>query len=588
MFAVLLLAAAFSITGAAAAQASPVAVTAFPGVPDCKTAPTPAVPGRGFAGWLAPPVHNAVVPPDPKPADFYAIYGWSSFGWSAYDQGCTSSATGGATSIATNAGGFIANLIQTWNLAQGAIASTLLDASLHPTWLAALDPLIERAIAILAPVFTQWAPIAVALTGLLILWMSYRWALRRVFVALGGAVVIISATLSIMTWPVAAGHLFDDGIGSAAGIAAQTTTAGSSQTDPAVASIGAIYSSVYYSQWLNGELGCTPETCAVAQKYGARLWDATHYTLAEATTIKAGGDAAKKITDEKGKAFTDAAGKVHDEDQSAYDVLKGEDGMQRLAAAGLTTVGGCAAMLFLMVACLLLIFAFLAGRVLVMVIPLIGAIGIFPKTRGVFTGALATAGWAVLNGVAFFIGAMVDLLVVGTILDPATPLPGPLRLILCAVVQVVLWRVLKPHRKLPKSRMKFGEHSSREPWDREGTRSLLKDAVGVGIGVAAGGFAGAGAAAKAAGHQSDEPTTGPVRAEMWAERSRPEPAGAVEAPRAEARALPVDPSPDHATGEWSHGNAPEGLRETPQDESGAYGIYRPSSPTEAPRDTADA
>jgi len=537
----------------------------------CISPPTPDVPGRGPIGFLAPTPKAVVTPKNVAPGDVYAIYGWSSLRWDTYDTGCgidlTNTGVKASSSITTT----IANLLQINNIAWGAGASTLLDAVLHPAWLHAFDPLVTRGVDMFRPLFRSWALIAFALTGALIVGMSTRWALRHVGSAVGWAVLVCSVTLTVMGAPVLAAHAFDSGIGSAASVAA-TTTAGSSQTDPANTAIGAYYSAIFYKQWLNGELGCSE--CPVAAHYGLQLWDGMHYTLAELKTVDAGGAPARVLLVRKTGEYRAAAAHVKRDDPAAYNVLKGTSSDSRIEAALLTTFGGLCTMPFLLAACLMLIAAFLAFRVFVMTVPITGALGIFPKTRGVFVGAASAAALAAIGGAICFAFLLLDIFITATVLAPETPLPGLLRLIVCAVLQVILWRYSKPHRALLEK--------VTQPVRKAGGK-VSELAQKAAMAYATGDIAGA-----AAGEAFTQATAGsqpppPQRAEGRLVRDyTPAPAAPVAAPTVTPeRGLPKEPSQHVARGGFSRTTYPPGdVTATEQSSDGVFRIYRPADDDE--------
>lgn len=442
---------------------------------DCKNPPVATVPGRGLSGWLLRNPDNIPAPGDPfaehPTTTIYEQYGWSGFAWPVYDPGC-----GGA---ARDPGAYVYNTItssiQSLNVWLGSLMSSVVDAALHPTWAGVFDPVVQKVSdALRNGIFTPWAPIAWMLTGVIILCFAAKWESRKVMAAFGGALIVTTITITVFSYPVKASRVYDTAIPSVIGDVSQTLNGNpnaSANTDPSVSASSVIYDDLYVQQWIQGLLGCTQ--CPVAKKYGGGLFDASHITWAEKQEYEKSAHNAKDIQNKKKEKFKDLASKVQDEDPDAYGYLAGKRGPEQLGASLTTFFGWWVTAPFIILASGLVIAAFLIAKIAVELLPLIGLISIPPKTRKLIyiTGEKVLA--AGLNSIAFFVGGLVNIVADSIILNPATPLPGFMRFVLCLIMMIILWVLLKPATKLLEL-MDFGHEKLRLEGEHHWFRNIVR------------------------------------------------------------------------------------------------------------------
>src|SRR5664279_359555 len=297
----------------------------------CKTPPDVAMPGRGITGYIAPTPKGvvAVTPDKMTPGDLYATYGFSSFGWSTYDTGCDFQPLNVAGKVQSNVVTTIGNIWQSWNIMWAAFLAFLLDLALHTQWLSAFDSFITIAVGNLKDLFTKWAPVAVALTGVLVIWLAFGSKgkpMRKVADIVAKVVLLTSCAATIIAAPLLVAHMFDKALQTVT-TSATTTFGATHQTDPANIANGSIVANVYWPQWLSGEISganlpvgslTVPGINGKQTQVQYALWDATHATLAEAKVLSNGGSAADKLRTDKGNEYRVAAQKVAQNDHNAY------------------------------------------------------------------------------------------------------------------------------------------------------------------------------------------------------------------------------------------------------------------------------
>lgn len=420
---------------------------ALPFVSDCKTSPTPDAPGTGIAGWFEPTQPDGASSATGAP--LYEQYGLAGMQWSVYDLGCGPDSARDPGAVGGTA---IANWTMDIPKALLAVTGALDRVAFHPTWLGVFDPLIEQMVAQLRTnVFEKWVGLPIALIGLTILWNARRGHAASATQAAGAGLVVLVAAACIFNAPTQLGHTADGLV--QGGVGAVANVSGSTSGDPALTMQDAVYDDIIYPMWLSGELGSA--TSPTAKKYGHALLAATAYTWQEQKTCTAAGPisigpismtACQATAAAKADSFKKIAGEIHDSDPSAYAHLTGHESNTRVGMAMLATLAMLVLLPFLFMCGLLVLGAYAIIRVAIMLSPIVALVAV--KQPKVGRLALNSVGAALINAVAFALGAVIMVAVVGVALSPGLALPTWLGLTIAALFGFVGWHVLKPFRKL--------------------------------------------------------------------------------------------------------------------------------------------
>jgi hypothetical protein len=419
---------------------APGTASALPIIGGCTTPPAPESPQQGIAGFF-------MSKPDPIPAaeDPFAAgaktspfeqYGLAGLSWYTYDLGCGGAARDPSGSIST----WAARLMFIPAKATVAALSGVSQAALEPTYLSAFDPLLKGLTESLRDaLYTPLFPLAVMLTGMLLMSQATRARVSESTTAIGWCVLITVLAAALFAWPVRAGHAADTVISKGV----ETVSAGITGQDGApgdqVANL--LYGPFLYRMWLMGEF-CDPDSVG-ASKHGAALLQAQALSWQESERARGGAD----LTEEKQKRFGEVAGNVKDDDPAAYQCVAGH-GSASLEASILADVGVLLMAPFLLIGGLILIAAYLVIRFAVIFAPALLTAGAFFPLRGIVVASGRVVAAAIINGVLFTLAVLLTIRVDAAILDPATALPAWLRLVLVGVVTVVMWYLTRPFRKL--------------------------------------------------------------------------------------------------------------------------------------------
>jgi hypothetical protein len=411
---------------------------------DCKDAPTPDTPGRGLAGYFTsdPEVPEPGDPFAEKPTtSIYEQYGYAGLRFTTYDLGCGPDA-------ARNPEATVGTAISNWLLeipkAGVALTNALTDVAFEPTFLGAFDGLLEHVTSTLREtVFESFLGLALAALGFGLIWKARRGNLASTAGAVGWAVFVMVLATVLFRYPVAAGHVADDTVTTALGAvnAGLNGVAGQDSDDPADAAAGSLHDAVLYQQWLTGTFG--KSNGATAEQYGPVIFDSQALTWAEAA-LPAEERAA--VIEAKQERWEQAAAEIQESDPDAYAYFTGKRSESRMGAVLVSLFAMLCAAPFVLVSALLIIGAFLIVRLAVMFAPLLLVMGILMP--GVVRGVGNTVGAAIVNCVAFGVGAAFTVLSIGILLDPASGLPTWLALMLVALFSVVMFTVLRPFRRL--------------------------------------------------------------------------------------------------------------------------------------------
>ena len=420
---------------------APGTASALPIVGGCTTPPAPESPQQGIAGFFMSKPNPVPPAEDPFAANAkttpFEQYGLAGLSWYTYDLGCGGAARDPSGSIST----WAARLMFIPAKATVAALTGVMQAALHPTYLSAFDPLLNSLVSQLRrAVYTPLFPLAVMLTGLLLMAQATRQRVSESTTAIGWCLLVTVIAAALFAWPVKAGHAADTVISKGVGAVSAGITGQGGDPGDQVANM--LYGPFLYRMWLMGEF-CDPDSTG-AQKHGSALLQAQALSWQEAEQAKSDGE---KVTDAKQKTFGDVAGQVKSDDPSAYECVAGH-GSASLEASILADVGVLLMAPFLLVGGLILIAAYLVVRFAVIFAPALLTAGAFFPLRGIVLAAGRVVAAAIINGILFTLAVLLVIRVDSAILDPSTALPAWLRLVLVGVVTVVMWYLTRPFRKL--------------------------------------------------------------------------------------------------------------------------------------------
>jgi len=429
------------VLAAATLFVAPGTASALPIVGGCTTPPAPESPQQGISGFFMSKPNPLPPAEDPFAANAkttpFEQYGLAGLSWYTYDLGCGGAARDPSGSIST----WAARLMFIPAKATVAALTGVMQAALHPTYLSAFDPLLNSLVSQLRrAVYTPLFPLAVMLTGLLLMAQATRQRVSESTTAIGWCLLVTVIAAALFAWPVKAGHAADTVISK--GVATVSAGITGKGGDPGDQVANMLYGPFLYRMWLMGEF-CDPDSTG-AQKHGSALLQAQALSWQEAEQAKTGGE---KVTDAKQKTFGDVAGKVKSDDPSAYECVAGH-GSASLEASILADVGVLLMAPFLLVGGLILIAAYLVVRFAVIFAPALLTAGAFFPLRGIVLAAGRVVAAAIINGILFTLAVLLVIRVDSAILDPSTALPAWLRLVLVGVVTVVMWYLTRPFRKL--------------------------------------------------------------------------------------------------------------------------------------------
>lgn len=474
----ILLLCVFAFTATTLIAPSAVAIP-IPGAPDCKDAPTPQMPGRGFSGSIDSGPTNI----DQNATSVYETIEYPPQ-WHTYDLGCGGSARDPSAVLDTTVGNWIKGV---------ATSLVALCNSLHrfvspPTFLGKLDPLVIKGTASLRDaLYTPWVNLSLLVLAVFIIFSARRQNLPSAVEMVVWALLVMGLVTMLFSYPVQAGHMADDLATSSIGqVNASMLGEPAAGNDPSSARAAILTDNVLYKQWLQGELGSSDST--VAKKYGRQLLVSQAYTYVEAKFINETNNQLLRdaITNTKKSNFTKIAAKIHDEDPDAYDHLKGQAG-GRIGNAAWSLFAVLITTPFMIVADFLVIIGLLLIRLAIIVFPAVAVIGMHHKMRGIVITLGKIVAAALVNTIIFTVGAAVNALTVGVLLGGNTGLPMWANLLLCLAISWILWGALKPFRKLSTmASMSAVQQGATNAVVMPNTRRTIKQVLGVAGGVWAG------------------------------------------------------------------------------------------------------
>ncbi len=509
---------------------APSASAAVPGIPDCKEAPTPEVPGRGTVGFFEGPPAALPAPANPFDAatqtSIHEQYGYAGLQWHTYDLGCGPEV---ARSPDATIGTALANW--TYTLPKTLVAATgaLLGAAYEPDFLGVFDTLTVRVVdALKATVFQQWAGLVVAAIGVLLLWRSRGMHLSSAAAAIGWAVLVMIMVTAVFRWPLVAGQAADQAV---TATMTSVTTALNQQTEadgatsPGEEVAASLHQALLYQPWLGGQFG--DNRGEIARTYGPRIYDAQALTWQQAKTLQEDPVGGQRIVQAKQEAFTAAAAEVQARDPDAYEYMVGHRSDARVGYAVLSTIAVLCAVPFLLMSAFLVLGALIIIRFGVMLFPAIATLGMFPTMRGLVVGLGNTIAAALINAIVFGIGTAVTVKGLGVIMDPANGLAPWLVVVLVLLLTLVMWFALRPFRRLTLMVTPGGNHFGEAVGGLGSAARGARRAAGRLATTATGVFTGTAAAAAVTADDDQRPasTIAPQRAEADTSPASATPAG---------------------------------------------------------------
>ena len=496
---------------AVAVLAGPVtaAHAAAPTAPfDCKEAPTPESPTTGLQGMLLPAPDEVPATGDPfaKDSDTTLLqqYGLAGTGWVTYDTGC--SPTDGIMSGAYTS---IANWLMFSARNGVAITAVVGDYALNPTWLSVLDPAMRSVTATLNDSVTKpWFPVLCLLAAALVLASVFRARIGAALTVLMFALIGSTLVALAVAYPVKVGASMDDVVsdGSITVVQAASGRTGTPTEDdkatPGRVLVADVYHSVVYDTWLKATLGSA--TSDTATKYGPRLFKAHALTYAEARTVENDPEGkGKDIIDAHKKAWTEAADKVKSNDPVAYEYLTGHHAEDRVGMAVVAAYTSLALIVYVFAAILMILAAYMIVRLVVMFLPLLGALMVLPSFHGLLRDTARLLASAVVNTLVFAAVGAVLVRLVNALL--VSTLPLPLTGVLVLILVVLAWVSTRPVRSM--TRLVTNYNPARDIAETPGkaakrSRKIISRVAGVAAGSALGHYA----AQRAAGGDDDPET----------------------------------------------------------------------------------
>ncbi|MFI1831312.1 hypothetical protein ACH41E_33435 [Streptomyces sp. NPDC020412] len=421
---------------------------------DCKRAPELDGPGEGAAGWFDSGPSKAPAARTPDVGYLYEQYGFGGLTWHTYDLGCGGDLRDPESSTDTWIANAIFGVTKSWTAFTTSLRQ---QATGEHDFLDELDPVIEQATrGVRDAVFNNWIGTSVVLLGAVIVFQARKRDVSGVVSQVGWALLVMAIATGVASYPVQASKFADDALNtvittidqSFANVDLSTDQNGpeavpASATAPAnqmTAHGNMLIRHTLYQHWLRGALG--DPNSDVAKKYGPQLLDAQALTWSE---DRLPPEQRQKVVEEKQKRWEEIASKVKEEDPSAYGHLTGKKG-ERVGQAFLSLLSAASANLFSNAADVIIVGAKVMIRFVVVMLPAIAVVGLHRRMAGTMKTGLHSLMAACINVPIFATAAAVDVLAVRTIMGQG--LPAWLKILLLLLITWVLWRIVKPLRRL--------------------------------------------------------------------------------------------------------------------------------------------
>ena len=464
----------------------------FPGIPDCKDAPTAQMPGTGLPGYLDPGPSTPPPPGDPfathPTTSVYEQYGYAGLSWHTYDLGCGGGLRDTDATVDTAIGNaFLSGAVWLTSAANGLHAKVS-----HPhTYMAPLDDVVTAVTHRLRDaIWNPWGGAALVGVAALLLWYSTAGRLSTVTSAAAWAVLVLAVVAGLAQYPSRVASFFDSTVTSSIA-AVNTTSAGLARlpatSDPARAQGALLTDRICYDAWVRGEFGSAHT--AAAERWAPALYRDSAFTWAQAQRATAHPQAGKRLTEQKASRWKETTAQIQDKDPVAYAAVQGKAG-GRAGTGLLAFFGALFTALFRLVADVFVFTGLVMLRLLVMFFPAVAVIGVMAPMASVVRRVANMAGASVVNVIAFSVGSSVHTTVVSAILSRAENGDmGVLALVLCLVVTLAAFVLLYPllslttllgqsgtgHRALRRAGREVGRYYLRRKSVADGTSDALED-----------------------------------------------------------------------------------------------------------------
>ena len=416
---------------------------------DCKTPPTPQLPGQGAAGWFEQPPSplppaGSWFGPHPTSTEFDQL-GTAGLSWSVYDQGCKADPLNLVNSVNpdvdTEVGNWLLGAAKVLVAADGAVHTWASSSS----WQRDLTPTIVSAShAVHQAIWTPWAVVVILLIVLFLLFRGMASDLPEVISAIAWALLVLTLVGGVTQYPQWASQ-------QASGLMSGTLDAldagfvgPAAQRQAASAHVSLLTQDVLFPAWARGELGS--DTSATARRNAAPLLADQALTWPAAAQSPAQIKAAERSEE---AAWKKLAASIQQSDPVAYNSLKGAAG-GRIAAGVLGAFTAAVTCLFDILASLVVVVALLMVMGLAILLPGLAVVGIHPRMRHVIIGPASRVGGMLISAVMYATAAGVDARATGALL--ASPLsnshsvPPPLAILLLAALPVALLMTIRRMR----------------------------------------------------------------------------------------------------------------------------------------------
>ena len=453
-------------TGVVSATAPSVAAPAL-GVtvpalgPDCKgEPPLPSNPNGHLA--VRPAIISSANPFTTPGVSIQSVYG-TNYAWWNYDNGC-SPQDGIMPSVGANLGNLLGlelpGLLPSWG--QGLFSLVVDPAS----WIGALDETVATATASTAAgTWFPWLSLAMTVVAIVTLMRARRGQLSGSINAVAWAMLVLVVTSWAVRYPLESVKLLDDGVQTAViGIADGFDRGGvagpvavTSDADKATAAQrtldrqwDTLTRQTVFRSWAEGVFGDADS--ATARTYGPTVFAASHFSWVEYDAyVKDPAGAGAKIVAAKAQAFRQVADQIAQDDPLAYGYFTGNNWGDTIATALLSFVSVLMVALFLVVAGVFVVGAYVLIRLLLPFAPVAGVVFLVDATRDTALALFKKVIKPLVMGPIFFLAALVVLRYNVGILS--SDLPAWLQLVLVFLVAFIVWTMLKPTAVLPRMRI---------------------------------------------------------------------------------------------------------------------------------------
>jgi hypothetical protein len=452
-------AAPVTVSGSAAFPAAGATLAAAPALgPDCKG--DPPLPSNPYGHIAVRPaiVSNGDPFTDPG-VSIQSVYG-TNYKWWNYDNGC-SPQDGIMPSLGANLGNLMGlelpGLLPSWG--QG-LFTLVVDPS---AWIGSLDSTVASVTASTAAgTWFPWLSVAMTIVAIVTLLRARSGHLSGSINAVAWAMLVLVITSWAVSYPVESVRLLDDGVRTAVVAVADGFDNGDfvgpvapqSDQDKATAAKktldrqwDTLTRETVFRSWAEGVFGDADGV--TARTYGPGVFAASHFTWNEYDTYaKDPAGAGARIVAAKAQAFRQLADKIQQDDPVAYDYFTGNKWGERITTALLSFVAVLTVALFLVVAGIFVLGAYVLIRLLLPLTPVAGVVFLVDSTRDMALGLFKKIVKPLVMGPIYFLAALVVLRYnVGVL---RSELPDWLKLVLVFLVAYLIWKLLRPTAVLPK------------------------------------------------------------------------------------------------------------------------------------------